>query len=127
MDAREYQREHYLANKERINKRKSIYAKKIYNERLKSGLCPYCGKRPPTSGKRSCAYCRTKANSRAKQRRAKKPQHGGGICLQCYELVAPGYKLCFKHLANARKASKKGVEVLKEIMKGSKEKNETYK
>ena len=55
----------------------NTYKNITYNRRKEEGVCVYCGKMPPRSGKLGCADCaeKRKLNGalRRKQRKARKP------------------------------------------------------
>lgn len=54
----------------------NTYKNTTYNRRKEEGVCVYCGKKPPRSGKIGCADCAEKINLndalRRKQRKASK-------------------------------------------------------
>lgn len=55
----------------------NTYKNTTFNRRKEEGVCIYCGKMPPRSGKLGCAVCAEKRKLidalRRKQRKARKP------------------------------------------------------
>lgn len=87
------------------------YAKTRRQERLAANLCPDCGQ-PKNSASYRCEACNRKQIEKAKQnpdqsnskhKRWREAQIVRGLCTQCSEPAAPGFKKCLKHLNAAKK------------------------
>lgn len=90
-------------------KRDSERRKAKRAERIKSGLCIYCGKRSCSPGYKTCIECRIKMRSYKEDENRRKgilPKallDGVERCQKCgRHRPVNGYKLCKRCLANAR-------------------------
>lgn len=96
----------YVRKPQKYTERRAAYVRKKKDERIKAGLCPYCGKRPPSDGHKTCGWCRAyfRQNKSKSMRNAGiipkdmlngvdrcskcgkyPPKQGQMLCERCYE------------------------------------------
>lgn len=80
-------------------KRDNLASRKWHAEKAASGLCVYCGKRKPESGRKVCRTCSKKMWERKRDKRIEAgmnwPRGANGYCWLCNKRKAiEGKKLC---------------------------------
>lgn len=95
---------YYLKNETTIKKRSRERMAKKRSERIVAGLCPQCGKQPPSEGRKQCAVCIEKAKTypsysleraAAQMRRYRAERKAAGLCPDCgKQPPVKGRRLC---------------------------------